>query len=224
MSTINPKGESVNDGLAVCALIFGILFWPVGIVLGHVSNRAAKRADRKRSILSVMGLVFSYFWISLVAILIVAGIAGAHTGNTAPITLIPPSTSAPATQPVQPSQPAASQPATDPSSAPAPAPSAPAPSVSQQSALDSANSYLQNVGGFSRSGLIKQLVFDKFSNADATWAVDHTGADWMAQAAASASSYMKNVGGFSRGSLIDQLTFDGFTYAQAAHGASSVGL
>ena len=102
------------------------------------------------------------------------------------------------------------------------APAKPAITVNQQQALDSAQSYL-DMGGFSHDGLVKQLKFEKFSEADATWAADHSGANWDDQAVQSAKSYM-DMGGFSKGSLIQQLQFEKFTYAQASHAASVVGL
>jgi hypothetical protein len=127
----------------------------------------------------------------------------------------------------QPSAPAPSAPASQP---PAPAPAAPAgPTVSQQQALDSAQSYLNLGSGFSEKGLLQQLTSKYgagFSEADAEWAVAHCGADWNAQAVMSAQGYMK-MGGFSRSSLIDQLTspYGGqFTYDQAVYAAGQVGL
>jgi hypothetical protein len=147
-------------------------------------------------------------------------------------TLIP---SVPAsTAPAAPSAPASSQPAPPASSQPAtpasPAPAVPAgPTMSQQQALDAAQSYLNLGSGFSRQGLIDQLdsqYGNKFSVADATWAVDHSGADWNAQAVMAAKGYMQ-LGGFSRASLIDQLTSaygSKFTYAQASYAADRVGL
>ena len=83
--------------------------------------------------------------------------------------------------------------------------------------------------GFSRAGLIDQLsssAGDQFSVADATWAVDHSGADWYAQAVMSAKGYMK-MGGFGRASHIDQLTSSAgeqFTLAQATYAVNQVGL
>ena len=103
-----------------------------------------------------------------------------------------------------------------------PAPAKPSITVNQQQALDSAQSYL-DMGGFSHDGLVKQLKFEKFSEADAVWAADHSGANWDDQAVQSAKSYM-DMGGFSKGSLIQQLQFEKFTYAQASHAASAVGL
>ena len=130
---------------------------------------------------------------------------------------------APATAPAAPATTAPAAPATS-------APAAPAgPTVSQQQALDSAQSYLALGSGFSRQGLIDQLdspYGGKFSVADATWAADHAGADWDAQAVMAAKGYMK-LGGFSRASLIDQLDspYGGkFTLAQATYAANQVGL
>ena len=128
-------------------------------------------------------------------------------------------------------RPVPAAPATTAPAAPATsAPAAPAgPTVSQQQALESAQSYLDMGTGFSRAGLIDQLSSqygDKFSVADATWAVEHSGADWNAQAVMSAKGYMQ-MGGFSRASLIDQLTspYGGqFTMAQATYAANQVGL
>jgi pyruvate/2-oxoglutarate dehydrogenase complex dihydrolipoamide acyltransferase (E2) component len=152
---------------------------------------------------------------------IVAGVASGG-GNSPPAahTTAAPSvtTSAPATA----------------TAAPAPKTSAPAPrhtstvTVSEQQALESAQSYLAMGTGFSRLGLIRQLDSpdgEGFSKADATWGVDHAGADWNAQAVETAKGYMQ-MGGFSRASLIGQLTSDSeqFTYAQAEYAANKVGL
>jgi hypothetical protein len=107
--------------------------------------------------------------------------------------------------------------------------SAPAPdagTVSQQSAQDKAEQYLNIMGGFSHDGLIRQLTTgDGFSTEDATWAVDRLDVDWNEQAAEKAKQYQDTIGGFSRSSMIQQLTTgDAFTQAEAEHGASAVGL
>jgi hypothetical protein len=161
-----------------------------------------------------------------------------------PASTAPAAPSAPASQPAAPA-PAASQPAAPATTAPAPAapattaPAAPAtsapaspagPTASQQQALDAAQNYLSDGQGFSRASLISQLTSqygNGFSQADATWAVDHSGANWDAQAVISAKNYMSDGQGFSRASLIDQLTSaygSQFTYAQAVYAAGQVGL
>lgn len=94
--------------------------------------------------------------------------------------------------------------------------------VSQSNAVNRAKSYLDYTA-FSRQGLIEQLEYEGFSNADATYGADHSGADWMEQAAKKAESYLE-YSSFSRSGLIDQLEYEGFTHEQAVHGVNSVGL
>jgi len=94
--------------------------------------------------------------------------------------------------------------------------------VAQSNAKKSATSYLK-FSAFSRTGLIDQLKFESFSNADATYGVDAQNADWNAQAAKSAKNYLE-FSAFSRTGLIDQLVFEGYTQAQAEYGVSTTGL
>lgn len=94
--------------------------------------------------------------------------------------------------------------------------------ISQKNALRKAAQYL-NYTAFSYTGLIDQLEFEGYSTEDATFAVDHCGADWMIQAELKAEQYM-DYAAFSRSGLIGQLEFEGFTAEQAAHGADHVGL
>ncbi len=94
--------------------------------------------------------------------------------------------------------------------------------VSQQNAVRAAQSYL-NYTAFSHDGLVAQLEYDQFSNADAVYGADNSGADWNAEAAKSAKQYM-SYSAFSRGGLITQLEYDKFTEAQAEYGATAVGL
>lgn len=94
--------------------------------------------------------------------------------------------------------------------------------VSQKNARRSAASYLEFTS-FSRSGLIKQLEFEGFSQADATYGVDTMTVNWSEQAAKSATSYLEFTS-FSRSGLIQQLVFEGFTQAEAEYGVSATGL
>lgn len=93
--------------------------------------------------------------------------------------------------------------------------------IGQQNALKKAQSYL-SFSAFSRSGLIKQLEYEKFSTADATYAADNCGANWNEQAAKKAKSYL-TYSSFSRDGLIQQLEYEGFTHDQAIYGADAVG-
>lgn len=100
-------------------------------------------------------------------------------------------------------------------------PKKPTMTMSQQNALREAQDYL-NYTAFSRKGLIEQLEFGGYSNADATFAVDSVNADWNQQAAIMAQDYLDYTS-FSRQGLVDQLVFSGFTKEQAEHGVTQVG-
>ena len=130
--------------------------------------------------------------------------------TTAPPTTAAPTTAAPTTPP-----PTTAPPTTPP-------PTAPPVPASQTNAVRKAESYLE-FSAFSRSGLIAQLEYEGFSNADATYAVDTVRVDWNEQAAKKAASYLE-FSAFSRQGLVDQLLYEGFTPAQAEHGVNSTGL
>jgi hypothetical protein len=93
----------------------------------------------------------------------------------------------------------------------------------QENAIAKAASYLDYTG-FSKQGLIKQLEFDQFSTADATFAVEHLEAnrsvDWNEQAVKKAKSYLDYTS-FSLPGLVKQLEFDGFTPSEAQYGANA---
>lgn len=95
------------------------------------------------------------------------------------------------------------------------------PTIGQKNALNKAKEYLE-IMPFSYSGLIEQLEFEKFTNADAVYAADNCGADWSAQATKKAKSYLE-IMSFSKEGLIDQLKFDGFTTEQATYGVEQNG-
>lgn len=89
-------------------------------------------------------------------------------------------------------------------------------------ALDTALLYLRSQP-FSRSGLIEQLEYEKYSSEAATYAADHCGADWDTQAKYKAAQYL-SFSSFSRQRLIEQLEYEGFTHSEAVYGVNSNGL
>lgn len=95
------------------------------------------------------------------------------------------------------------------------------PTMGQKNALAKAKSYL-DYSAFSYKGLIEQLEYEKFSTADATYAVDNCGADWFEQATKKAKSYLSFMS-FSRDGLIEQLEHEGFTHEQAVYGVEQNG-
>ena len=92
----------------------------------------------------------------------------------------------------------------------------------EHNAVRSAKSYLSFMP-FSKTGLIEQLRYEKFSKSAATYGATHAGANWNKQATKSAKSYLRYMS-FSRDGLIDQLMYDGFTHAQARYGVHKAGL
>lgn len=94
--------------------------------------------------------------------------------------------------------------------------------VAQRQAVRKARSYLSMMA-FSRKGLIKQLKYEGFSTAQATYGVDATHTSWKRQAAKKAKSYLDMMS-FSRSGLIRQLKYEGFTTSQATYGVNKVGL
>ena len=185
----------------------------------------------------VLGALGALIGIPIVISLIIATVAVAKdpvgTGAvpppvaTAPAKPSQPATSAPAS--TKPSKPAASKPAKPaqpvqkpapkpkPKPAPKPAPAPQGPSFSQQQAVDTAEGYLESQA-FSKLGLIDQLKFEKFSKADATYAVNHITVDWREQAVLEAKDYLDS-DSFSEQGLVEQLEFEQFTHSQAVHGA-----
>jgi len=95
-------------------------------------------------------------------------------------------------------------------------------SVSQSNARKKAEDYL-NYTAFSRKGLVEQLEYEGFSNADAVYGTNSSGADWNEQAALKAKSYLE-YSSFSRRGLIEQLEYEGFTMSEATYGVNAVGL
>lgn len=107
-------------------------------------------------------------------------------------------------------------------------PARPKLTAGQEQAIGAAKDYL-NLSGFSRAGLIEQLSSqygDKFTRADATYAVDYLRVSWRDQAVRSARSYLE-LSHLSRAGLIQQLSSAygaGFTRAEATYAADKVGL
>jgi hypothetical protein len=173
-------------------------------------------------------------------VILAAAIGGGGSSSTTTFTPAPQASSPVITAPVSAVDPSGQACATldaagwcpgdDPAAADTPSASTPAIGTSRQQALDSAQSYLSDGQGFSRAGLISQLHSPEgegFSLSDTTWAVDHSGADWDAQAVISAKGYMNDGQGFSRAGLIEQLTSpygEQFTLAQATYAVNRIGL
>jgi len=163
---------------------------------------------------------FKKWWVWAIAVLIIAIGAAVQSGGSG--TTESPQTTPAATIPAA-EQPPASEPVAEEPVAPEPQPEPAAPSMTmgQEQAVKTAQDYL-DTSSFSRKGLIGQLVYEGFSKADATFAVDYIKPNWNEQAAKTAQDYL-DTSSFSRQGLIDQLVYEGFTQTQAKYGAKAVG-
>ncbi len=94
--------------------------------------------------------------------------------------------------------------------------------LAQKNAVAKAKSYLDYTA-FSKSGLVKQLEHEGFSNEDATYAVNKLDIDWREQAVKKANSYLDYTS-FSRDGLIKQLEHEGFTNEEATYAVNEIGL
>jgi hypothetical protein len=94
--------------------------------------------------------------------------------------------------------------------------------LSQKNAVAKAESYL-DIMPFSKSGLVKQLEYEGFSNDDTTYAVNKISVDWKEQAVLKGKSYL-DIMPFSRSGLIEQLEYEGFTSEEATYAVDQIGL
>jgi hypothetical protein len=94
--------------------------------------------------------------------------------------------------------------------------------VSQRQAVRKAESYI-SIMAFSKEGLAEQLVFEGFTEEEATYGADNCGTDWMEKATLKAKTYLDMMS-YSRSALIEQLEFEGFTHEQAVFGVDATGL
>jgi hypothetical protein len=230
------KAATASLVLSIISLFAAVLFVPalVGLILGIVGLRKAGSTTppigRGKA---VAGIVMSVVSFVLGAALVGALTSGDDdTGATSePAASISQDADSEMAQddesasdedkeaePVQ--EDAAEEPAEEPAVEPEPV--EPAMTVSQEQAVASAQSYI-DLTPFSQSGLIEQLVFEKYSEADAQFAVEYIEVDWKEQAALSAENYLEMTA-FSREGLIDQLVFEGFTEEQATYGVDQMGL
>lgn len=199
----NPGQQRYWDGSA----------WTSNFAPGSAAAAPAAGAVKKP--------LYKRTWFVVVAVLIGLGLIGNMIGGGTSKASEPTPSTAETTAPPADAEatPATTEPEPEPVAAEKPA--EPGMTMSQQQAVAKGQDYLA-MSGFSRKGLIDQLVYEGFSKADATFAVDEIAPDWNEQAAKKAQAYI-DMTAFSRKGLIDQLVFDGFTNEQAEQGAKAVG-
>ncbi|HET9254245.1 MAG TPA: DUF4190 domain-containing protein [Pseudonocardiaceae bacterium] len=55
-----------TNAMAILALVFAFLFFPLGIAFGHVAHYQIRRTREEGRGLATAGLVISYFWLGLI--------------------------------------------------------------------------------------------------------------------------------------------------------------
>jgi hypothetical protein len=204
---------------------------------------ARARLGTAAVVLGILGILFAVipptngFGIFLGAVAVILGsmLAGIYSGSSDD-SAAPDAPDAPASTEVAAASPAA---ATDqskkaekpktPKKATAENPAEASATVGQLQAAAAAKSYLDSGMGFSAASLLQQLTSSAgngFAQADAQWAIDHSGADWNAQALAAAKGYLDSGMGFSEASLNGQLTSSAgnqFTPEQAQDAVAKAG-
>jgi ABC-type spermidine/putrescine transport system permease subunit II len=68
----SQKAPAVHDGMAVAAIIFAFLFWPLGLYFASVSKRESARAGRQVSALTTAALFICRIGIAIVALVLIA--------------------------------------------------------------------------------------------------------------------------------------------------------
>ena len=187
--------------------------WTENFAPGGASPAPAATAAKKP--------IYQRIWFIVVAVLIGLGVISSLIGGSpseAPESS--PSANESTPQPAETeAEPAVAEPEPEPE--PVVEPAEPALTMGQKQAVGKGEDYL-SFAAFSRKGLIDQLVFEGFSEADAIFAVDYIAPDWNEQAAKKAQDYI-DMTSFSRQGLIDQLVFEGFSQAEAEYGVTAVG-
>lgn len=70
-----PAGPSNRtNATAIAALVFAILFWPVGIILGHIARRSIRRTGEKGGGLAIAALIVGYVWGGITVLLVVLAV------------------------------------------------------------------------------------------------------------------------------------------------------
>ena len=93
--------------------------------------------------------------------------------------------------------------------------------VGEQNCLADALHYLDLLD-FSKAGLIRQLQFDLYGEAEIKYAIENCGADWYAEAVQCAQAYTDTLS-LSRQALYEQLEFEGFEVIEINYALEQLG-
>lgn len=93
--------------------------------------------------------------------------------------------------------------------------------IGEKNCLSDALNYL-NLMGYSKSGLIKQLEFDEYSETEIEYALARCGADWNEEALQLAYGYTSAMS-MSKTALQEQLIYEGFEESEINYALEQLG-
>jgi hypothetical protein len=64
-----------TNSTAILAFVFAFLFWPVGIILGHIARRSVHRSGERGAGLALAALIISYIWGAILIVIVIAALA-----------------------------------------------------------------------------------------------------------------------------------------------------
>jgi Domain of unknown function (DUF4190) len=73
--TSNVGPHQRTNSTAIVAFVFAFLFWPLGIILGHVARHSIRRSGERGGGLALAALIISYIWGAAVIVIVIAVIA-----------------------------------------------------------------------------------------------------------------------------------------------------
>ena len=73
----NSQISVPTNSTATLALVFAILIWPVGIILGHIARRKVRQTGERGAGLALAALIVGYAWGALVIIIVIGALAAA---------------------------------------------------------------------------------------------------------------------------------------------------
>lgn len=77
-----PAAQGTNT-MAILSLVFAFLFWPLGIVFGHVAKGQIRRTGEGGNGLATAGMVLGYIALGITVLVIIIGVAGVAAAGTA---------------------------------------------------------------------------------------------------------------------------------------------
>lgn len=79
----SPYGQRGTNTMAVLALVFAFVFWPLGIVFGFIARSQIKRTGEGGNGLALAGIIIGFVALAFIVVLIiVAASVGFGTRNT----------------------------------------------------------------------------------------------------------------------------------------------